>query len=124
MINFYNKSLKKWNGDDDKKMKSIFRSGIITAGDSLQQMRDNCYGTSTPANDAKSALLAVIDVYDKLGHSTRLLLQNTAQTRALTIDILDDAYEAPSLEISKLRETKKDSHRWSVRSYYSCKILI
>lgn len=56
-VNFYNKSLKKWKdsskGDDDEKMKSIFRSGIITAGDSLQQMRDNCYGTSTPANDAK-----------------------------------------------------------------------
>ena len=32
-----------------------------------------------------------------------------AQTRALTIDILDDAYEAPSIEISKLGETKKES---------------
>ena len=79
-VNFYNKSLKRWHGDDDKNMKSIFKSGIITAGDSLQQMRDNCYGTSTPANDAKSALLGVISVYDKLGHSTRVLLQNTAST--------------------------------------------
>ena len=105
-INFYNKSLKRWNDSHPGEIESVFRSGMITAGDSMQQMKDKCFGTSTPLNEAKSALIGCISVFDKLGHSTRILLQNQAQTRALTIDILDEAYEAPSLEISKLSKSE------------------
>ena len=106
-INFYNKSLKRWKDShhEDVKMESVFRSGMITISETLQNMKNQIFGiSSNPQIEAKAALLSIVDAFDKLGHSTRLLVQNQAQTRALTIDILDDAYEAPSLEISKVSE--------------------
>jgi len=105
-INFYNNSLKRWNenhsSEDDLKMEKVFRSGMITGGDALQRMKDQCFGTSSPQNDAKAALITCISQFDIKGHSTRLLFQNRAQTKCITLDILDEAFESPSLEISKL----------------------
>lgn len=104
-INFYNSSLKRWNDNhsgDDWKINSVFRSGMITAGDGLQQMKDECFGTTSPNNSAKSALITCVSVFDDKGHSTRVIMQNQTQTKCITIDILDVAYEAPSLDISKL----------------------
>jgi len=65
-------------------------------------VKDACYGTSSPQNEAKSALIGCISVFDMKGHSSRILFQNRAQTKCITLDILDEAFEAPSLEISKL----------------------
>lgn len=104
-INFYNSSLKRWNDNhsgDDLKLNSVFQSGMITAGDGLQQMKDQCFGTTSPNNSAKSALITCVSVFDDKGHSTRVIMQNKTQTKCITIDILDVAYEAPSLNISKL----------------------
>jgi hypothetical protein len=112
-INFYNNSLKRWNesqfnenhtSEDDLKMEKVFRSGMITGGDALQRMKDQCFGTSSPQNDAKAALITCISEFDIKGHSTRLLFQNRAQTKCITLDILDEAFESPSLEISKLSD--------------------
>jgi len=112
-VNFYNNSLKKWkenhHTDDDLKMEKIFRSGMISSGDALEQSKSQFYGTLSPQNEAKSAMISGISEFDLKGHSSRLLFQNRAQTKCITLDILDEAFEAPSLEISKLNKTEIES---------------
>ena len=118
-VNFNNSSLKKWNEihpnpSEDEKLKDIFKKGMISVSDCAKQFRDKFLCTPDPYIHSKAILLGVIEAFDRSGHSCRTLLQNQRQTKCITLDILDEAFEAPSLEISRVIDVRKEKQNDSI----------